>query len=87
MDPTSSNCSNGIVTSNDLAAFDAMGWNLNLDVLTDRGYAFDTAQAFRLPGLAALAGVPEPQTWAMMLIGFGVIGGVQRARRRAPALA
>ena len=26
--------------------------------------------------------VPEPTTWAMMLIGFGVIGGVMRTRRR-----
>lgn len=27
-------------------------------------------------------GVPEPSTWAMMLIGFGVIGGVMRTRKR-----
>jgi hypothetical protein len=27
--------------------------------------------------------VPEPTTWAMMLIGFGVIGGVMRTRRRS----
>lgn len=27
--------------------------------------------------------VPEPGTWAMMLIGFGAIGGAMRARRRA----
>ena len=27
--------------------------------------------------------VPEPGTWAMMLIGFGVVGGALRARRRA----
>ena len=26
--------------------------------------------------------VPEPATWAMMLIGFGVVGGALRARRR-----
>ena len=26
--------------------------------------------------------VPEPGTWAMMLLGFGVVGGALRARRR-----
>lgn len=30
------------------------------------------------------AGVPEPATWAMMLTGFGLIGGSMR-RRRAPS--
>jgi hypothetical protein len=29
-----------------------------------------------------LEAIPEPSTWAMMLIGFGVIGGVMRTRRR-----
>ncbi len=33
-------------------------------------------------------GVPEPATWAMMLLGFGMIGAAQRRRmRRQPALA
>jgi hypothetical protein len=32
------------------------------------------------------APVPEPATWAMMLIGFGAIGGLARARRRRLAL-
>jgi hypothetical protein len=30
-----------------------------------------------------LSVVPEPTTWAMMLIGFGVIGAVMRTRRRS----
>ncbi len=29
-----------------------------------------------------LAGVPEPTSWALMILGFGVIGGAMRARRR-----
>lgn len=29
------------------------------------------------------APVPEPSTWAMMLIGFGIVGGVMRTRRRS----
>ena len=29
------------------------------------------------------AGVPEPATWAMMLVGFGGLGGLLRRRRTA----
>lgn len=31
-----------------------------------------------------LQAVPEPTTWAMMLVGFGLIGGVMRGRRQSP---
>lgn len=33
-----------------------------------------------------VAAVPEPATWAMMLVGFGVIGGASRYRRRKAAV-
>lgn len=33
------------------------------------------------------AAVPEPQTWAIMLLGFGFVGVTLRSRRRRPALA
>ena len=33
------------------------------------------------------ARVPEPASWAMMIAGFGLLGGAQRARRRAIAMA
>ncbi|MDB5453794.1 MAG: hypothetical protein JWO33_2372, partial [Caulobacteraceae bacterium] len=32
-----------------------------------------------------VAAVPEPATWAMMIAGFGMIGGAMRHRRRTPA--
>jgi hypothetical protein len=31
--------------------------------------------------------VPEPATWAMMIGGFGLVGGAMRTRRRAVAFA
>ncbi len=31
---------------------------------------------------AETASVPEPSTWAMMLIGMGAVGGALRAKRR-----
>lgn len=37
-------------------------------------------------GTANLTAVPEPATWAMMLIGFGALGFAMR-RRRAPVMA
>ena len=37
--------------------------------------------------LSFFAAVPEPGTWAMMLLGFGAIGLAMRGRRRRPALA
>ncbi len=77
--PASEYCKMGAVTANDLAAFDAMGYNLDFDILQNRDYLFTTADVFRLDGLAA---VPEPTTWAMMILGFGFIGGAMRARTR-----
>jgi len=44
----------------------------------------DTLQV-RIGG--AVAGVPEASTWAMMLGGFGLVGGAMRARRRSVAFA
>ncbi|KQU61848.1 hypothetical protein ASG67_01350 [Sphingomonas sp. Leaf339] len=35
----------------------------------------------------AVAAVPEPTTWAMMLVGFGMIGAASRYRRRQPRVA
>jgi hypothetical protein len=47
-------------------------------------YGFnDTPGAF----IATGAGVPEPGTWAMLLTGFGLLGGLARYSRRANALA
>jgi len=57
----------------DLAFFDAIGWNVNVDVLANPGYTFTTGAAFGL--------VPEPSTWAMMIGGFGMVGGAMRRRR------
>lgn len=44
-----------------------------------------TSNAFEVDNLsfsAGLAAVPEPASWALMLGGFGVIGGAMRSRRK-----
>jgi hypothetical protein len=57
----------------DLALLDAIGWNVNVDVLGQPNYSFTSGQAFGL--------VPEPATWAMMIGGMGLVGGAMRRRR------
>jgi hypothetical protein len=48
-------------------------------------FASDT-NAFEFDKLAGIA-VPEPATWTMMIMGFGLAGGLLRARRRIAATA
>ena len=45
-------------------------------------YAVDGVLATGLSGTLPLNGVPEPTTWAMLLLGFGGLGAVMRSRRR-----
>ncbi|MBV8238440.1 MAG: PEP-CTERM sorting domain-containing protein, partial [Sphingomonas sp.] len=42
--------------------------------------AIATAKQFRVEGLSS--GVPEPATWALMILGFGAVGGMLRVRGR-----
>jgi len=68
------------VTQNDLAAFDAMGWNLKQDVLTNPGYHESTASIYTMDGLATVA-VPEPDMAGMLLAGLGLVATLSRRRR------
>lgn len=69
----------GIVTGLDLAVFDTLGYNTTQDLAN---YNKTTAQiAFDLTY------VPEPATWAMMIVGFGLVGSAARRRRTGYAAA
>lgn len=52
--------------------------------ITDLDFSFNPdiqdAKQFRVDNLSTSA-VPEPASWALMLIGFGAIGGAMRRRR------
>lgn len=66
-----------------ISGFDAGDVSLNGGVLSlnfiDTTWSTgDTA----LLSLGTGAAVPEPGTWAMMLLGFGFVGGAMRAKRR-----
>ncbi len=78
MDPTFCYGQMGDVTALDLAVFDTMGWNLRIDALADGGAFHATTASI----YAEFSGsVPEPASWAMMLAGFGLVGGTLRRRR------
>jgi hypothetical protein len=82
MNPYTCNGLTDVVTGTDLALLDAIGWNINFDVLANPGYGVSTKQIF-----LSLSGVPEPASWGMMLVGFGGLGGALRLRRRQEAKA
>jgi len=71
----------GIVTNLDFEAFDAMGYNLSFDPGVDprNVTTADIQREFGPPG------VPEPATWALMLMGFSLAGAAVRRRRRGLA--
>lgn len=77
MDPTGGLCQEGIVTAQDLGLFDAIGWNLNFDILSNPTYAMTTSRI-----MWNYLAVPEPATWGMMLAGFGLVGAGMRRRAR-----
>jgi hypothetical protein len=80
LDPTGGLCQEGIVTGQDLALFDAIGWNLGLDILSNPNYKKSTSRI-----LWDYFAVPEPSNWAMMIAGFGLIGAAMRRRAKTTA--
>jgi hypothetical protein len=78
MNPYICNAQVDSVTGLDLALFDAIGWNLKVDVTTNPNYSFSTAQMY-----AEFANsVPEPTSLALMLAAFGVMGVVSRRKAK-----
>ncbi len=59
---------------------DLRNLNVNLNIQTDQSFA---GSQFTLR--FNTAAVPEPASWAMMIAGFGLVGGMARRRRMAAA--
>lgn len=66
-----------VATDTGLTVFGGGGNIVNNLVTTGQGYATVTYTYHEAP-----PSVPEPASWAMMLVGFGALGGVLRRNRR-----
>ncbi|RYE66863.1 MAG: PEP-CTERM sorting domain-containing protein [Oxalobacteraceae bacterium] len=61
--------------------------DLNFDANVNNTYRFDlsdgtnTLTTFAQIGAGATGAVPEPSTWAMLILGFGAVGGAMRRRK------
>lgn len=64
------------VSALDLAALDAIGWNVNVDVLANADYEVTTAEIY------AQYFVPEPSTSSVALLALLAAGWVTRRRRQ-----
>jgi hypothetical protein len=47
---------------------------------------FKQIKQFELSGVTAITAVPEPATWAMMLLGFSSVGFLAYRRRSSAAM-
>ncbi len=71
----------------DLSQFAGQTVNLRFQFQSDR-FAFKPGVLFdNITVATPTSAVPEPTTWAMMIMGFGLVGGAMRARRRSVTFA
>jgi hypothetical protein len=88
MDPTAGKCEALSVTALDLAAFDAIGWNIATGARDSGTVKFTTTQIANYTGAVFNIGsVPEPASWAMLIAGFGMTGATMRRRRAVASIA
>lgn len=66
------------------SAFFNAGDTLALNIGFNGEYTFDSTG---YQGTVSYTAVPEPASWAMMIGGFGMVGGAMRSRRRSVAIA
>jgi hypothetical protein len=68
----------GTPTTRSFASYTQTG---NLWLIAADRFNTDGLDGFKINKLVVTAAVPEPATWAMMVGGFGLLGGVARRRR------
>jgi len=78
---------NGTAVESNLSNFKVLatlGGNIPVNEVIDDGFGGNTISGFAV--FTAVAPVPEPATWAMMLFGFAGIGFLAYRRNTRPAL-
>ncbi|WP_375402063.1 PEPxxWA-CTERM sorting domain-containing protein [uncultured Sphingomonas sp.] len=68
-------------TVNTVRTFDPTPTSLTLSFNNTGDSDYASAATLSIPP-SVVAAVPEPGTWAMMIIGFGAVGGALRSRKR-----
>ena len=85
-DPTTSGVFQANVTAGKFYSVSLAG-NPNLSACCSRNFAGAMNGTFDWQLTERDAGVPEPASWALMLVGFGGMGAILRARRQRLSLA
>jgi hypothetical protein len=80
-DAVASKGANMTLSTADLQVLDALGWD---GANNPGGFASSGVAGVGQPGaMGDIGGVPEPTTWAMMIVGVGFAGAVMRRQRAA----
>lgn len=69
-------------TVNTVRTFTPTPTSLTLSFNNTGGSAFSSSATLSIPPADMMGAVPEPATWAMMITGFGMVGGALRRARR-----
>jgi triacylglycerol esterase/lipase EstA (alpha/beta hydrolase family) len=83
---TGSTPGDGTVVASSAFETYAEGLETKLAAGTYTVYFAHTTEGEAITGNVSVGSVPEPSTWAFMLLGVGVVGGVMR-RRASPVMA
>jgi len=72
----------GAVGSSNFNLVAGQAYTVRFQGLVETDFPATFIDAVSLNAAAPVGGIPEPSTWAMLILGFGAIGGALRSRRR-----
>ncbi len=84
-----SGCNDGVLpcTTADSFKIDALALGAGAHTITINGNRLGAGGSASYSGTLEVAAIPEPATWGMLMVGFGLVGAGMRSRRRQVVLA